>query len=171
MAQQKIIPGKDVGNNPGDIKDTTNLNFDIQDDESNAGAGMPVTMALCRKIVHEYCKRQDALFTLLSTLTPSTQLTEVLATVSPINQVISGIYGRDTIMHLLEQEGCEGIMYVNGIYDDKDTIVLIGVDKNGIPIGGKAKFATDVRPLNDAVIYEVKGGGKRQADVLEIMPI
>ena len=171
MTSLKIIPGKDVTNDPKNPNDTTDLNFANQDDASIAGAGMPVTIALCRKIVHDYHQKQEDILKELDKLPSTAQLDELKKSISSKDQHVSGIYGRDTILHILEQEGCEGIMYVNGLYGDKETIVLIGVDKIGNPIGGQAQFQTDARPAVDAVIYEVRGGGKTRDEILVIMPV
>ncbi|MEW7280306.1 hypothetical protein ABW636_17075 [Aquimarina sp. 2201CG1-2-11] len=171
MSNFKTIPGKGIANDPKNPNDTTPISFKIPDDTAVSGKGMPITMALCRKIVTDYYLLQKKVFDTFtairqrnSDVTISNDILE-----NPNDEVVSGIYGRDTLMHILEQEGCEGIRYVNCIYGGEKSIVLFGVDKNGEPIGGTGSFLTDT-PNPNIVIYEVKGGSKKMAQIRDLIP-
>lgn len=153
MTRLKVIPGKDLENDPKNPDDVTPIKFKIQDDRSVAGFGMPITMRLCRKIVHDY------------------HLMQVKAGVNADAEIVSGVYGRETIMNILEQEGCEGIRYITCLYGGEKSIVLLGVDNKGEPIGGKARFLEDREPEDgSAVLFEVKGGGKSWAEINSLIP-
>ncbi|MEX6688076.1 hypothetical protein QTN47_11255 [Danxiaibacter flavus] len=164
----KKIPGKDfVGNNVVD----TDLNLPIQDNSAVAGYGLPITLPLCRQIFSDYDANQQQISSFLSQLPPSPPLDNIIAGLDPSKQVAAGIYGREALLDILSQAGCEGIMYINCIYDQQDSIILLGVDSNGNPIGGAAAFAAPTRAATDPVIYEVKGGAQTRDQVKTLLGI
>lgn len=164
MSHFKVIPGLGKGSMP------INLSFQIQDDLTVPGYGTPITMELCRQIVLDYHLEQKKVYDKINTLPNTSDLQELKLGLSPEKEIVAGIYGRDTLMHILEQPGCEGIMYINCIFENEKSIVLLGVDKDGKPIGGVEQFQKDERSASgDAVLYEVKGGKKTRQEILNLI--
>lgn len=112
------------------------------------GLGMPITIKLFRAIVNRF----------------------IVDLTKPINpaHIIAGTFGKESIMHILSQEGCEGIRWIHAKIQDGDqadprmTIALIGVDKNNEPLPSSTMphplQSEDTHRETDPVIYEVSGG-------------
>ena len=170
MTSYKFIPGKGLSNDPQKPVEDVEIKIKITDDNTVPGFGMPITVALCRKLVNDFQAQQQSLFDLLNGLTPTPEIEELKASVSK-KEIMAGSFGRDTFTGILEQEGCEGIMYVNCLYEGQKSIVLFGVDASGEIIGGKAQFLNNERPKDgDAVIYEIKGKSKSREEIIELIP-
>lgn len=166
MSRLKIIPGKDVNNDPNDPNDTTDLSFIIQDDGRVSGYGMPVTKGLCIQMINDHYALQSEVFAALNELPPSVKTDELKEKVNPDTAIVAGIYGRDAFMHILEQEGCEGIMYSCCVYGGKSSIVLMGVDKDGKPIISNNGLKIEGGGQANDVIYEVKQGGQTSPQII-----
>lgn len=175
------IQGKDIDNDENDPNDTTPINFVTLNNKGVSGSGMPITMALCRKVIMAYYDRQKKVHNLFRSLLNKAMEEEKKLNkekqklkeeskklLDPDNEIVSGIYGRDTLLHILSQEGCEGIRYVNCIYRGEKSIVLFGVDIEGEPIGGTEKFLID-NPSENVLIYEVKEESKTMAEILSMI--
>ncbi|MBQ4818599.1 hypothetical protein [Aquimarina sp. MMG016] len=161
------IPGKDVGNKEDDPNDITPINYPIPDNKTISGSGMPITIRLFRKVVKAYYNRQNKVHELFKHFVPREKQKET-ALLDPHNEIVSGIYGRDTLLHILSQPRCEGIRYVNCVYRKEKSIVLFGVDRNGQPIGEKEKSSKDTLPKN-LLIYEVKQESKTMSEILQMI--
>jgi len=165
MSAYKTIPGMDATGDPKNPYVAKDIKFKIQTNNEVHGYGRPITMKLCRYIIGEYYKLQQSISKTIQSIKSSDPLVnELKIKVDPENEIVSGIYGRDTLMHILEQKGCEGIQYVNCIYNNEKSIVLFGVDGDGHPIGDEKSFQTDSLDTN-LVLYEVKGGSKSMKEI------
>lgn len=170
MRRKKRIEGKDLC---GQKSCNLDMDFEIQENDKTAGMGMPVTTRLCEHMVKKHFQNQDEIENELDKLESTEELNKIRERISPENDVVSGIYGRDTLMQILEQEGCEGIRYIYCVYpEEKDdinskevnSIVLIGVDKDANPVGGKDKYL-NYNINSHPPIYEVKGGRKTRREI------
>lgn len=177
--------GKGFEDDPADFSKTTPMSYYLADDDPKCGErsgwGMPVSVALKKKMVLAYKSEMDDLYKkvqLLPNNIGEIDLTGLKTTIAPDKEVVGGVYGKETLLTLLAQPGCEGILYINCIYGGKRSIVLQGIDKDGQPIaagitdqGGRKiqgreyveRRLKDVEnnpePINgDELVFEVKGG-------------
>lgn len=128
----------------GDV--TTTLEFSIGADlpgspiKPTVGLGMPITARFLREIVKNY----------ITAMNPKPQ------------DMMAGTFGKESILHILSQEECDGIRWVLAKLNGDLTVALFGVDKNGGPLPtGKSPhplLSTDAHADTDPVVYEVSGG-------------
>lgn len=156
------IPGK--GFSKGQIVDTP-LNFKIAEESAVIGYGMPITTDLCRHLIRSYNLRQDEIYNKLKQIQLDNGSRELVEALSPDKEVVAGVYGKETILQILNQEGCEGLMYIKCVYQGEDSIILLGVDKNGQPIGGVDKFKKTRQDGEDMILFEVKRASKRRSEI------
>jgi hypothetical protein len=127
----------------------TSLSYVIESDVEARGMGMPISIAYCREIINEYLK----------SLPPGT----------PDTTIIAGTFGKESILHILSQQNCEGLRWVkckvNLRGSEYESVVLFGVDEDNKPL--PKKYITPSHPMvrlasnhldTDPVIYEVSGG-------------
>ena len=161
--RQILLAGKEMKDDK--IVDS-DISFEVISNGKTSGYGMPISRAVCRKMVDDYHHHQMKLHNKLSELN-TVGIDEIKQSIDVNYEVVSGIYGRDTLLHILQQEGCEGVMYIYCRFEDKNSIVIFGVDAEGKPVGEENTLNKDDGP--NPVIYEVKGDGKTRAQVLDFI--
>ena len=137
MAQKNFmrVKGRAKGN-PNAI-----LDIELADDQKDVrGYGQPITPASAAEMAEEYfqqCRaawkivreiRQNPAYVNLRSLPEFAQLESLI---DPANQTVSGVFGKEIILQIIAQKGCEGIRYIQGKDNNKNTIVLVGVKETG----------------------------------------
>lgn len=188
---QVIYEGKHTDSDSASFSHTKSLHYLLADDDplkgERSGWGMPVSFALKKKMIGDYKAEMDELHRILEKLPDIVEGTDIRGiknSFSEENEIVGGIYGKETLLTLLAQPGCEGVLYINCIYNGGKSIVLQGIDKDGNPIaGGTANngrvlsgrdfvnqrlidVETDKTPiLGDELAFEVKGGSITRSEV------
>ncbi len=126
-----LISGKDVKN--PDARLTINLADDFKEVR---GFGKPVTRARAKEMAEDYFKdieasevviqeiESNAAYAKLKKMPEFKQLKNLI---DPETQTVSGVFGKEIILQILSMRNCEGIRYIIGKDQGKNTVILIGV--------------------------------------------
>lgn len=115
--------------------------------------GTPISIGDAKQYIKDYYSLYKAAVSELSKLSDCPNIVAFLAAQ---RQILSGIYGKNRIMQILDQNAgtadeCKGIRYALGMYEEAVTIVLMGVKSNGdmIPDPGVEEEAVVLDSLPD----------------------
>jgi hypothetical protein len=121
--------------NPVDVDLVTKL---ADDQKEVRGFGQPIAADLARDIAIEFIKKSDTAWKLLKQINDGTitdldkikasaGFANLLSLLDPNHQIVSGVFGKETILQMISLKDCEGIRYLIGEMEDKMTVVLTGV--------------------------------------------
>ena len=126
-----LISGKDV--NKPDTRLTINLADDLKEVR---GFGKPITRARAKEMAEDYFKDIEASEVILkeievnpayAKLKEMHEFKQLKDLIDPETQTVSGVFGKEIILQILSMRNCEGIRYIIGKDQGKNTVVLIGV--------------------------------------------
>lgn len=138
MANKNLmrVNGQDAGNV------NAYLEINLADDNAEVrGFGQPITRARVREIAAGYFFECELAYSLVTEIEANPAYSNLLGhpgflplkqKLDPGNQTVSGVFGKEAILQILSLRNCEGIRYIQGKSEDKHTIVLIGVQEDGI---------------------------------------
>lgn len=133
------------------------------DDLEVRGFGQAIPREKARKMANRYFESCEAgwevikkiesnvMYKDLSDMEEFKQLKEII---DPAAQTVSGVFGKEIILRILEMRHCEGIRYVIGNDGHRNTVILIGVDEH-TELGEK-----DGRRVALSVPVDLKGPGR-----------
>lgn len=117
------------------------LEINLADDKSEVrGFGQPITPEAAEKMADDYfnqCKAGWAIISQIKTnplyaaLKSQPEFALLESLIDPANQTVSGVFGKEIILQILAQRGCEGIRYIHGKDNNRNTIILLGVGETG----------------------------------------
>jgi hypothetical protein len=120
--------------------------FELNEDNKVSGFGNFVRTDAAEKMINDYIYTNEMIYvaieealSILNQLPNTesrisnciTQLTAAKNVMSPNNDVVSGVYGKELLQTLLSRDGCEGLRYTCCRYKGKNSIVFTSVDKDG----------------------------------------
>lgn len=135
LKNQMKLKGKDVD------KPDTHLTINLADDFLEVrGFGKPVTRAKAREMAEAYFKDIEAAESIVeeidsnkayAALKSKPEFKTLKALIDPACQTVSGVFGKEIILQILSMRNCEGIRYIVGKDQGKNTVILIGVQEDG----------------------------------------
>ncbi len=150
MAGKITMPGLGVDpGNPSRVIPIDAITFTLNDDDTVAGFGQPVTINAACCMVDKY------LMDVTNDLKDANSNKDFAVADKLIKRKgIAVIFGKETLLRLLSQPNCEAIRFYSCINDDeRASLVLCGVDEQGRDIAavknGK-NFLTDLIPMRNA---------------------
>jgi hypothetical protein len=122
---------KNTPNSKGSKFQERQITFQLADDESVTGKGRLITPKACHQMVKE-------------------KFDDYLSRANSIPKDYVGyVIGKEAILQILAQAGCEGIMVLDCVNDQgESSIVLAGVDRDEKLVKG------DRFPIDDSSLYE-----------------
>jgi hypothetical protein len=164
-----VISGKALDKEGNIVDKKLEFSSSVPED-SVSGMGLPITKAVAKKLIRDYTLAQQRLFNYLNQNEKiSPDLKELAKLVDPNNQVISGIYGKQAIMHILNSPKCEGIRYTLCRYNDEASIILQGVNADGKPLSADNTKLFSGDDDNDDPQYEIKGSGLTISEIEKLI--
>lgn len=193
------VTGKSVPNDP-DI-----LDINLADDFNDVtGFGQPITAGFAKRLVRQYVEEYISAYEVIKLIDANATGTynaikampeydALKRLMDPSNHIISGVFGKETLLQLLAQKTAEGVRYIFGQYripaqgmepaKYKTTLVLVGVKetKAGTVGGSPAESeglhpdmkavveATSVHKPDDKMLVEVHGSSKTVAEIAEMI--
>lgn len=143
----------------------TELTTTLAPNGTVTSAGEPITLKAARQMINGY------LTPIIEQLSASDILPAEKAALEESN--IAVFYGKETLMLLLAQANCEGIrFYFCKNQDNKQSLVLVGIDKNqqdlGLPDGAKTLIDRNLNleGFQDNAVANEVGGPKSLRDYL-----
>jgi hypothetical protein len=120
------------------------LTINLADDSSEVrGFGKPVTREKAKDMAEDYFKSCDAAWNIIkeiesnsaySALKALPEFQKLKGLIDPDNQTVSGVFGKEIILQILSMRDCEGLRYIYGKDNGKNTVILIGVGQSGTRI-------------------------------------
>lgn len=130
----------------------------LQHDTSAEGEGMPVTRAAGQHMVNRH---HDLLRERLDAVRRTPTEEDVL------DEVVAVSFGKETLLILLSQAGCQGIrFYVCKNQDDKTSLVMVGIGEGNSDLSADGSQSTFLGWKDDlqATIMDEVGGHKTLRD-------
>ena len=174
------VKGKSVLTDPLDPFEI----FLADDDKEVRGFGQPITPHLAKKMYKKYADdyfKAAALVDLIKKdtsgkyddLKKGDNFKAMDRLMQPKNHIVSGVFGKEILLQILSQKGCEGIRYIFGQYHDKQcktdetTIILLGVKETGEPENpGCKKIIAGSEPIPSADFFRNIDENNEQQDPL-----
>lgn len=113
------------------------LTINLADDKLEVrGFGQPVTREAAKTMAKDYFDQCLAAWEIVKEINSNVAYDKLKAhsgfsslesLINPDHQTVSGVFGKEIILQILSQKGCEGIRYVYGKDNGKNTIVLLAV--------------------------------------------
>ncbi len=129
------VNGKSVGN------ENAYLTINLADDKAEVrGFGKPVTRDRAVQMAEDYFKACEAGWAIVQEIQNNSAylplknhpgFTQLKELIDPVNQTVSGVFGKEIILQILSMRNCEGLRYVYGKDEGRNTVILIGVSEAG----------------------------------------
>ena len=132
---QMKVKGKDINKPNADL--TINL---ADDDLEVRGFGKPITRPKAKEMAEAYFKDIEAAETIIQEIDSNpayidlknkAEFNQLKTLIDPSSQTVSGVFGKEIILQILSMRNCEGIRYIIGKDEGKNTVILIGVQEDG----------------------------------------
>lgn len=115
------------------------LTINLADDKLEVrGFGQPVTKAAAKQMATDYFNQCKAAWKIIHEIDSNSDYSALKALpefmmlkslIDPGNQTVSGVFGKEIILQMFAQKGCEGIRYIHGKDNDRNTIILLAVSE------------------------------------------
>lgn len=139
-------------------KPNTPLTINLADDFLEVrGFGKPVTREKAREMAEAYFKDIEAAESIVqeidsnkdyAALKSKPEFNTLKALIDPACQTVSGVFGKEIILQILSMRNCEGIRYIVGKDQGKNTVIFIGVQEDGYV---KDKTGKEIKALSTPV--------------------